>query len=81
MGGRRLVLFSFWILANGVGMTVLATDLIILFFAQLFIGIVYGINDPVLTGMNFYCVKDSEHNSSLGLHQSVSGSIDEDLGK
>lgn len=71
VGERRLVLFSFWILAFGVGLTAVAKGLSMLFIAQVFIGMAHGINYPVLTGMNIRYVKDSERNTSLGLHQSV----------
>jgi MFS family permease len=71
VGARRLVLFSFWMLAVGVGLTAVTTSLPILFAVQLFIGISQGINFPVLMGLSIRYVGDSERNTAMGLHQSV----------
>jgi len=73
IGVRRLVLFSFWMLAVGVGLTAAAISLRTLFVAQFFIGLSNGVNSPVLMGLSIRNVGDSERNTAMGLHQSVYG--------
>jgi MFS family permease len=71
VGARRLVLFSFSMLAVGVGLTAAAISLPALFAAQFFIGMSHGVNSPVLMGLSIRYVGDSERNTAMGLHQSV----------
>ncbi len=71
LGEHRLVLFSFCIMAIGVGLTASATSLVTLFVVQLFIGLSQGINFPVLMGLSIRDVNDCERNTAMGLHQSV----------
>jgi MFS family permease len=71
VGVRRLVLFSFSMLAVGVGLTAAAISLSILFAAQFLIGMSHDINSPVLMGLSIRYVGDSERNTAMGLHQSV----------
>jgi MFS family permease len=71
IGERRLILFSFWMMAIGVGLTASAISLTTLFAVQLFIGLSQGINFPVLMGLSIRYVDDSERNTAMGLHQSV----------
>jgi MFS family permease len=71
VGERRLVFFSFWMIAIGVGLTAVATSLTTLFVVQLFIGLSQGITIPVLMGLSIRYVDDSERNTAMGLHQSV----------
>jgi len=73
VGERRMIIFSFFLLAIGVGMTAIASWLPMLFFAQVFIGLSIGINYPLLTGLNIRYVKDAERNTAMGLFQSVHG--------
>ena len=73
VGERRMIVFSFFLLAIGVGMTAAAFWLPMLFFAQFFIGLSIGINYPLLTGLNIRYVKDAERNTAMGLFQSVHG--------
>ena len=73
VGERRMIVFSFFLLAIGVGMTAAAFWLSMLFFAQFFIGLSIGINYPLLTGLNIRYVKDAERNTAMGLFQSVHG--------
>jgi len=73
VGERRMIVFSFFLLAIGVGMTAAASRLPMLFFAQFFIGLSIGINYPLLTGLNIRYVKDAERNTAMGLFQSVHG--------
>ena len=70
-GARPLILFSFWMLVAGMGITTMATSLPMLFAAQLFIGISQGINFPVLMGLSIRFVAESGRNTAMGLHQSV----------
>jgi MFS family permease len=71
VGVRRLVLFSFLMLAVGVGLTATAASLPFLFAAQVFIGLSNGVNFPVLMGLSIRHVGDSERNTAMGLFQSV----------
>jgi len=71
VGVRRLVLFSFLMLAGGVGLTATATALPVLFAAQFFIGLSNGVSFPVLMGLSIRYVGDSERNTAMGLFQSV----------
>jgi MFS family permease len=71
VGVRRLVLFSFLMLAGGVGLTATATSLPVLFAAQFLIGLSNGVDFPVLMGLSIRYVGDSERNTAMGLFQSV----------
>ena len=53
IGERRMILFSFWMMAIGVGLTAFATSITTLFAVQLFIGLSQGINFPVLMGLKY----------------------------
>jgi MFS family permease len=70
-GARRLVYFSFVLLACGVGGVALANWLPILFIFQFCIGLAAGIAYPVLMGMSIRCVADDERTTAMGLHQAV----------
>ncbi len=71
MGARRLVYFSFWLIAIGTGGAALAPSLPIVFLAQFCIGLSQGIGYPVLMGMSIQNVADAERTTAMGLHQSV----------
>jgi predicted MFS family arabinose efflux permease len=71
LGEHRLLLFSFCMMAMGIGLTASATSLVTLFVVQLFIGLSQGINFPLLMGLSIRYVNDCERNTAMGLHQSV----------
>jgi MFS family permease len=71
LGAQRLVYLSFVLLSLGIGLAALAPSLVLLFAAQLFIGLSQGIVAPVLMGMSIRYVVEAERTTAMGLHQSV----------
>jgi MFS family permease len=71
IGGRRLVYFSFVLLATGIAGTALARSLGALLVSQALIGLGSGVGYPVLMGMSIEHVVDAERTTAMGLHQSV----------
>jgi MFS family permease len=71
VGSRRLVYFSFGLLALGIGLAALAPSLAMLFVAQFCLGLAQGVNNPVLMGLSIRYVTDAERTTAVGLHQSV----------
>jgi len=71
LGLRNLMLFSFSLLAVGIGLTAAANSIAVLFGVQLFIGMSLGINLPILMGLSIRNVEEAERNTAMGLHQSV----------
>ena len=71
VGVRRLVRWSFALLALGVGLAALAPSLPWLFASHFCIGLSQGIGNPVLMGMSIRYVADQERTTAMGLHQAV----------
>ena len=62
---------SFLLLFLGLGGAALAPSLVLIFFAQVCIGLSQGINYPVLMGLSIRHVEDAQRTSAMGLHQAV----------
>jgi DHA1 family multidrug resistance protein-like MFS transporter len=71
MGTRRLLFLSFGILSIGIGTAALTSSLLVLFVAQLLIGLAEGIAYPVLMGLSIKYVADIERTTAMGLHQAI----------
>ena len=71
IGAQRLVYLSFLLLFLGLGGAALAPSLVLIFFAQVCIGLSQGINYPVLMGLSIRHVDDAQRTSAMGLHQAV----------
>lgn len=70
-GTHALVIFSFSILAAGVGLTAVAASIAMLFAIQLLVGLSQGVNIPLLMGSSIRYVEEFERNTAMGLHQAV----------
>ncbi len=71
IGARQMVYLNFVLMAAGVGSAALASDLWLIFVAQVCIGLSQGIGYPVLMGMSIRHVADGERATAMGLHQAV----------
>jgi MFS family permease len=71
IGARQMVYLNFVLMAAGVGAAALASDLWLIFVAQICIGLSQGIGYPVLMGMSIQHVADAERATAMGLHQAV----------
>jgi MFS family permease len=71
IGARQMVYLNFVLMAAGVGSAALASDLWLVFVAQICIGLSQGIGYPVLMGMSIQRVADAERATAMGLHQAV----------
>ncbi len=71
IGARRLVYSAIGLLGLGLGLAAFAPSLWILFVAQFFLGLSWGVNYPVLMGLSIQYVDEGERTTAMGLHQSV----------
>lgn len=71
IGSRRLVQGSILLMSLGMGTAALASNLPLLFVAQLLIGLGGGVVYPVLMGMSIEHVQDAERTTAMGLHQAI----------
>lgn len=71
LGSKRLVRYSLFFLAVGIGLAAGAPTLALLFVAQFCLGMAQGVNNPVLLGLSIRFVSDEERATAIGLHQSV----------
>ncbi len=71
IGARRLVVLSFILMFIGIGGAALAPSLLLIFVAQVCIGLGQGIGYPVLMGTSIRHVADAERATAMGLHQAV----------
>jgi MFS family permease len=71
IGAKRLVYLSFLFISAGMGSAALAHSLLMVFLAQLLIGLSQGIGYPVLMGMSIEHVADTQRTTAMGLHQAV----------
>jgi MFS family permease len=71
LGARRLAYLSFMLLAAGLGLAAIAPSLVIVFIAQILLGVSQGIGYPVLMGLSIRFVSDANRTTAMGLHQAV----------
>jgi predicted MFS family arabinose efflux permease len=71
LGPKKLLVISFVIQASGMVGAALAPSLVVVFAAQVLVGMAFGIGYPILMGLSIKKVDHSEQNSAMGLHQSL----------
>jgi MFS family permease len=71
IGGRRLSYLSFALLAGGVALASVAPSLLVVFIAQVIMGLSQGIGYPVLMAMSIRYVDEQNRTTAMGLHQAV----------
>jgi MFS family permease len=70
-GARRLAYLSFLLMSAGLGLAALANSLLVVFSAQILMGLSQGIGYPVLMGLSIRYVSDANRTTAMGLHQAV----------
>ncbi len=71
VGSKLLVYISMGLMGAGVAILAVAPSLAIIFVAQVFLGLSFGISYPVLMGLSIRFVDDRQRTSAMGLFQSV----------
>jgi MFS family permease len=70
-GARRLVYVSFVLLSGALVLIGVAPSLVVVFVAQVFVGLSQGMGYPVLMGLSIRFVSDENRTTAMGLHQAV----------
>lgn len=71
VGERRLIYFTFALLAAGLVTCALAQSLAVLLVLQLLIGLSQGISAPVLMGLSIKRMPETQRTTAMGIHQSI----------
>jgi MFS family permease len=71
VGNRALIYVSFVVTAIGISLAAVAHSLVLVFVAQAFLGLGFGIGYPVMMGMSIQRVEDRQRTTAMGLFQSL----------
>jgi MFS family permease len=71
VGHRTLIYVSFVVTAIGIGLAAVAHSMELVFVAQAFLGLGFGIGYPVMMGMSIQRVEERQRTTAMGLFQSL----------